>query len=74
MKVKFWDGSEKIVANRDEAVQVIIDELYKKKEISQRLQWSYSSFFESEFPSIAVIISRDGQVTDEGAIILADIT
>lgn len=70
MKVKFWDGSEKIVANRDEAIQVINDALSNKKQPSDKIEWNYARLFESQFPTIATVFSIFGEATDIGAVIV----
>lgn len=70
MVVKFWDKQEQTVRDRDEAVQVIKKSLRNKMNKEDKLRWYYSKLFKRSFPTIAVVITKFGEVTDQGAIIL----
>ena len=70
MKVKFWDGYEKQVADYVEAVKIINKELSSKKDSTHKIEFTHSSFFKSEFPTIATVFTDTGLATDLGAVII----
>lgn len=70
MKIKFWDGYEKQAADHNDAVKIIVQELSSKKDSTQKIEFTHSSFFKSELPTIATVFTDTGMPTDLGAVII----
>jgi hypothetical protein len=73
MKVKICDGREIPVKDRDEAVFVVKEELKGWMQKGDRIGWFYSGVRQNEkhLPNYAAVVTSDGDVTDEYAVIIS---